>query len=366
LLGLIGLADPLRAGVKDAVRDCRTAGIKLAMITGDYAPTARAIAVEAGIVATDIMTGEDIAKIDDTELRRRLGTATIFARVLPAQKLRLVTAYKAIGEVVAMTGDGVNDAPSLKAAHIGIAMGGRGSDVAREAAAIVLLDDDFGSMVRTIRLGRRIYDNLRKAMGYILAVHVPIGGIALLPLLFSWPLVLGPLHIAFLEMVIDPVCSIVFEAEDEEADVMRRPPRSQSTPLFSPALVLWSLVQGTVVLMLLVATLVLALRAGMPESEARALVFVSLVATNIGLIFVNRSFNTSLAAAFGRRNRALWLVLAATTTLLAMVLFWPPARTLFDFGPLHADDLALCLGAGLFALLLLDLLKPYWRARLTA
>jgi P-type Ca2+ transporter type 2C len=365
-LGLIGLADPLRPGAREAVRECRAAGIKVAMITGDYAATARAIATEAGIDAEEVMTGDDIARADEAELRRRVRTTTVFARVLPEQKLRLVAAYKANGEIVAMTGDGVNDAPSLKAAHIGVAMGGRGTDVAREAASIVLLDDDFGSIVRTIRLGRRIYDNLRKAMGYILAVHVPIAGVALLPLLFGWPLVLGPVHIAFIEMVIDPVCSIVFEAEREEADVMRRPPRSPATPLFSTALVLWSLAQGTLVLALLAAIMALAQRYAMPENEVRALVFVSLVATNVGLIFVNRSFSASVAAAVGRWNPALWSVLTAVAALLAIVLYWLPARALFRFGPLHADDLGVCLGAGVAVLLLLELLKPIWRARLTA
>ena len=175
---------------------------------------------------------------------RDVSDVTVFARIMPEQKLRIVEALKANGEIVAMTGDGVNDAPSLKAAHIGIAMGGRGTDVAREASSIVLLDDDFGSIVKTIRLGRRIYDNLRKAMGFIVAVHVPIAGLALLPLIFGLPMIFGPIHIAFLEMVIDPVCSLVFEAETEEDDVMRRPPRAPDEPLFSARLIVWSLLQG--------------------------------------------------------------------------------------------------------------------------
>ena len=179
------------------------------------------------------MTGEDLERMSDAELAHRVRTATVFARIMPEQKLRIVNALKANGEIVAMTGDGVNDAPSLKAAHIGIAMGGRGTDVAREASSIVLLDDDFGSIVKSVRLGRRIYDNLRKAMGFIFAVHVPIAGLALLPLIFGLPILFGPVHIAFLEMVIDPVCSLVFEAEPEEDDVMRRPPRAPDEPLFS-------------------------------------------------------------------------------------------------------------------------------------
>ena len=288
------------------------------------------------------------------------------SRVLPEQKLRLVNAFKANGEIVAMTGDGVNDAPSLKAAHIGIAMGSRGTDVAREAASIVLLDDDFGSIVHTIRLGRRIYDNLRKAMGYILAVHVPIAGRSLLPLIFGWPLILAPVHIAFLEMVIDPVCSIVFEAEGEEDDVMRRLPRNPKSPLLSTALVAWGLIQGSLVLLLLTGILFAAVRTQMPEPEIRGLVFTSLVVTNIGLIFVNRSFSASVATALRRSNRALWRVLVAVAVFLGLALFWPPARALFRFGPLHADDLSLCLGAGIAILVILNFLKPIWRARLTA
>ena len=250
-------------------------------------------------------------------------TATVFARIMPEQKLRIVNALKANGEIVAMTGDGVNDAPSLKAAHIGIAMGGRGTDVAREASSIVLLDDDFGSIVKSVRLGRRIYDNLRKAMGFIFAVHVPIAGLALLPLLFGLPILFGPMHIAFLEMVIDPVCSLVFEAETEEDDVMRRPPRAPDEPLFSGPLIGWSLLQGAFAFVLVAVIFVVAFRRGMPEEEVRALAFFSLVLTIVSLIFVNRSFSASLVTALRRPNPALALVLLAVTTMLSLTLLWP-------------------------------------------
>ncbi len=363
-LGLIGLADPLRSGVSEAISECRSAGIKVVMITGDYPATARAIGLQAGLDANDLVTGEELGKLSDAQLMQRVRTANIFARIMPEQKLRIVDTLKADGEVVAMTGDGVNDAPSLKAAHIGIAMGGRGTDVAREASSIVLLDDDFGSIVKSVRLGRRIYDNLRKAMGFIFAVHVPIAGLALLPLLFGFPIVLGPIHIAFLEMIIDPVCSLVFEAETEEDDVMRRPPRSPVQPLFSRSLVGWSVVQGALAFALLAAIFVTASLRGMPEAEVRALTFFSLVLTIVSLIFVNRSFSASLVTALLRPNRALVWVLISVSTILCLTLLWPPASGLFGFGPLHPGDLALTFTAAAVVLVSLELLKRFWHQRL--
>ena len=356
-LGLVGLADPLRASVPDAVSECRSAGIKVVMITGDYPATARAIARQAGLDAEDLVTGEELDQLSEAALAQRVRTATVFARIMPEQKLRIVNALKANGEIVAMTGDGVNDAPSLKAAHIGIAMGKRGTDVAREASSIVLLDDDFGSIVKSVRLGRRIYDNLRKAMGFIFAVHVPIAGLALLPLLFGLPILFGPMHIAFLEMVIDPVCSLVFEAETEEDDVMRRPPRAPDEPLFSGPLIGWGLLQGAFAFALVAVIFVVAFRRGMPEDEVRALAFFSLVLTIVSLIFVNRSFSASLVTAFRRPNPALALVLLAVTTMLGLTLLWPFASGLFRFGPLHVDDLAFTLGAGVLVLVVLEVLK---------
>ncbi|RWH81300.1 MAG: cation-translocating P-type ATPase [Mesorhizobium sp.] len=365
-MGLVGLADPLRPGVPDAVSDCRAAGIKVIMITGDYPATARAIAGEAGLDFEDVVTGEMLKTLDEAALSARVKTATVFARIMPEQKLAIVRALKANGGIVAMTGDGVNDAPSLKAANIGIAMGGRGTDVAREASSIVLLDDDFGSIVKAIRLGRRIYDNLRKAMGFILAVHVPIAGLALLPLLFGLPILFGPIHIAFLEMVIDPVCSLVFEAENEEDDIMKRPPRDAEAALFSRPLIAWSLVQGLLAFVLVTGIFLLGLRWEMPEDEIRALTFFSLVLTIVGLIFVNRTFSESLLIALLRPNRSLVVVVAVVAAALGGTLLWPLASGLFQFGPLHLDDLAVTLASGIAVLVCLELLKHFWRERLKA
>lgn len=365
-LGLVGLTDPLRASVPEAVSDCRSAGIRVMMITGDYPATAKMIARQAGLDAESVVTGTEMQALSDDELALRVKSATVFARIMPEQKLRIVNALKSSGEIVAMTGDGVNDAPSLKAASIGIAMGGRGTDVAREASSIVLLDDDFGSIVKAVRLGRRIFDNLRKAMGFIFAVHVPIAGLSLLPLLFGLPILFGPIHIAFLEMVIDPVCSLVFEAESEETDVMRRPPRNPDSPLFSGALIRWGLVQGTLTFALLAGVYLVALRQGMAENEIRALTFFSLVLTIVGLIFVNRSFSASLRTALIRPNRSLMIVVVAVTSMLGGTLLWPSVTNLFRFGPLHLDDLAVTLAVGFAVLACLELLKPLWRGQLKA
>jgi Ca2+-transporting ATPase len=331
------------------------------MITGDYPETARAIATEAGLDAGGMLAGPELDRIDDAELARRVHGVNVFARTLPEQKLRIVEALKANGEIVAMTGDGVNDAPSLKAAHIGIAMGGRGTDVAREAAALVLLDDDFASIVRAVRLGRRIYDNLRKATVYIFAVHVPIAGLALVPLIFGLPLVFFPLHIAFLEMVIDPICSVVFEAERAEDDIMRRPPRDPAAPFFAFRHVAWGLAQGALVLALVAVLFVVALREGFPAADARSLAFAALVATDIGLVLVNRSPRAPLAAVLRRRNAAFWGVAAGAAAMLAAILAVPALRGLFHFGPLHPGDVALALGSAVAILGVLESAKRLLR-----
>ncbi len=360
-LGLIGFADPLRANVPAAVRECRSAGIRVIMITGDYPNTARAIAAQAGLATEAVLTGDDIEAMGDAELVKRVQTISVFARIRPTQKLRIVEALKTNGEVVAMTGDGVNDAPAMKAAHIGIAMGRRGTDVAREASSMVLLDDDFASIVTTIRLGRRIYDNLRKAMEYIVAVHIPIAGLALLPLFLGLPLILTPIHIAFLEMVIDPACSIVFEAEEEEDDVMRRPPRDPESPLLPPRVVLWAVIQGALACVLTGAVLIIGSRWRMPEGDLRALVFTTLVLMNVGLILINRSFSASLVTALMKPNRSMWILLSGVTFVLGLALFTSPGATLFHFGPLHWDDLVVCVTLGIGMLVLLAAIKAYWQ-----
>jgi Ca2+-transporting ATPase len=365
LIGLVGLADPIRASVPGAVAECRSAGIRVVMITGDYAATARSIATQAGIADGDVLTGTDMAALDDAQLAERLKTVTVFARIMPEQKLRIVQAFKTDGEIVAMTGDGVNDAPSLKAAHIGVAMGKRGTDVAREASAIVLLEDDFGSIVQSVRLGRRIYDNIRKAMAFIFAVHVPIAGLALLPLFFGLPILFGPIHIALLEMVIDPVCALVFEAEREEDDIMKRRPRDPNEALFSLPMIVWSVFQGGLAFAMLATVFLVENWSGMPEVELRALTFFALVAEIVALILVNRSFSAALGKALVRHNAALRYVAVAIAGVTALILFLPQAQALLKFGSIAWSDMALAIGLGVVLLVLLEGCKPLFR-RLSA
>jgi Ca2+-transporting ATPase len=331
--GLLGFADPLRGAVPAAVAEARAAGIRVVMLTGDHPETARSIAAQAGVSDRPrVALGDDIAALDDDAFAEAARDIDVFARVRPEHKLRLVEALKARGAVVAMTGDGVNDAPALMAAHIGVAMGARGTDVAREASAIVLLDDDFASIVRAVRMGRTLYDNIRRAARYIIAVHLPITGLALLPLLLDAPLILLPLHIVFLEMIVDPACSFVFEREPADADVMRRPPRAPQARLIAAGVFAGSVARGLVAFTAVLATYLLAGRAGLPAAQQGALAFAALVAANLGLIVLHRS-GDRLWQALRRPNPAFTLVSVVTLTLLAVVVLLPGPAAWFRFEP---------------------------------
>jgi Ca2+-transporting ATPase len=359
-LGLVGLADPVRPTVPAAVEECYTAGIRVVMITGDHPTTAKSIARQAGIKPVDeIITGPELEKLNEAELQVRVRTINVFARMVPEQKLRLVNALKANGEVVAMTGDGVNDAPALKAAHIGIAMGGRGTDIACEAASLVLLTDDFASIVQSVRMGRRIFDHLQKAMNYIVAVHVPIAGMSLVPVLLGGPIALMPVHILFLELIIDPACSVVFEAEPEDADVMSRPLRNPTLPLFGGRLLGLGLLQGASGLLIVLAIYLSALWSWLNASDATALSFTTLVVANLGLIIANRSWTRTIWSTLRTPNAALWWVIGGTTFFLGLTLYVPFLRDLFHFSVLHPNDLALRLAGGLLSVIWFEGLKLF-------
>ena len=355
-LGLVALADPLRAEVPAAIAQCARAGIRVVMITGDHPRTAAAIARLAGLSHDQILSGDDIARMDASTLALHARRVNVFARVKPDQKLALVTALKAQGDIVAMTGDGVNDAPALKAAHIGIAMGQRGTDVAREAASLVLLHDDFTSIVTAIRMGRRTYANMRQALVYTLAVHVPIAGLAMLPVLFGLPLLLAPLHIAFLELVIDPACSLVFEAEEGPADLMSVPPRSTRETLLSSAQVLRSLAYGgltTVTVFVFYGWMLGHASVG----AASAAAFVMLVTANALLILPARSARRGWMLALSPLTTTTLWVLALTAAALLLVTCWPPLASAFRFETLSASQWMTSIACGVATLPLFGLAR---------
>jgi P-type Ca2+ transporter type 2C len=360
--GLVGLADPVRPGVVEAIDECRSAGIRVVMITGDYPATALSIARQIGLSNTrTYLTGVDLNRMSDDELREHVRGVDVFARIVPEQKLRLVLALRSSGEVIAMTGDGVNDAPALKAADIGIAMGGRGTDVAREAAGLVLLDDDFSSIVKAVRLGRRIYDNIEKAIAYVLAIHIPIAGISLLPALLGWPLVLMPIHVVFMELVTDPACSIAFEMEPEEEDVMRRPPRRPGRRLFRRHLVVPALIQGLGALAAIAFVYFGAMTLRLPEPDVRALTFATLIVTNFALIVTNRSLTRSAWSTVNIPNPALSVLTAGTFVTLAAIFCVPAFRGVFKMAVLHPGDSGTVLIAGGAALLWMEGVKRLTR-----
>ncbi|HTY21230.1 MAG TPA: cation-translocating P-type ATPase, partial [Geobacteraceae bacterium] len=365
-LGLVGLADPVRPTVAPALEECYRAGVRMVMITGDYPGTARSIARQIGLAGgEEVITGPELDAMDDTDLGERIKRVNIFARMVPEQKLRLVNALKGNGEIVVMTGDGVNDAPALKSAHIGIAMGGRGTDVAREASDLVLLDDDFESIVRAIRMGRRIFDNLKKAMAYLLAIHVPIAGMSLIPVLFNWPLLFMPVHIAFLHLIIDPACSIVYEVEPAESGAMVRPPRDPLRPLFDRRVLLLSILQGLGVLVILLAVFGISLTRGQGEAESRALAFTTLIIANLGLMLTNRSWSDGMVGIIRTPNAVLWWVMGGAVAFLALVLNVPVLCSLFRFSLLHPQDILICFSLGIFSILWFELFKMFSRKRIT-
>jgi len=357
-LGLIGFADPVRPGVSGAIRECYTAGIRVCVITGDYPSTAKNIGRQIGLKSAEkAITGPELDSMGDADLTRVVQTTTLFARVVPEQKLKIVNALKANGEIVAMTGDGVNDAPALKSAHIGIAMGMRGTDVAREASSLVLLDDAFESIVSAVRIGRRIFDNLRKTMAYIISIHIPIAGMSLVPVLLGWPLILLPIHIVFLELIIDPACSLVFEAEPEERDLMKRPPRLAEDRILNRRTITFALVQGFVVLAVVLAVYLYAIFAGLGEAGTRTLAFTTIVIANLALILTNRSWSDPIFKTPFSTNRALCWVIGGTLFFLALAVLVPALQGIFLFAPLGFKNMCIGVIAGVGSVLWFEFYK---------
>ena len=358
-LGLIGLSDPIRPEVSDAVAECSRAGIRVIMITGDYPVTAMNIAREIGLTNPDTcITGQDLRSMTEEELCSRIRSINVFARVIPEQKLLIVNALKKNGEVVAMTGDGINDAPALKAAHIGIAMGEKGTDVAREAASLVLLNDNFSSIVAGTAMGRRIFDNLQKALGYIFAIHVPIAGLSLIPiLLMHLPLILWPVHIVFLELIIDPACSMIFEAEKEEKNVMDRPPRNIDERFFGFKKIFISCMQGVGILAFVMGVYLFSYYTGHTEGQIRAMSFMTLIVANISVIMSNRSWTRSIIELLTIWNKAAGWVIGGAILFMILIMNIPFFLQLFQFEKIGIADSLVCIAAGLLTIIWFEVYK---------
>ena len=358
-IGLIGLSDPIRKNVKQAVSECAKAGIRVIMITGDYPITARHIAMEIGLENPAMcITGEELNAISDADLSIKIKEINVFARIVPEQKLKIVDALKKNHEIVAMTGDGVNDAPALKSADIGIAMGEKGTDVAREASSLVLMDDNFSSIVGAIRMGRRIFDNLQKSFGYIFAIHVPIAGLSLLPVFFGhFPIILWPVHIVFLELIIDPACSIIFEAEKEERNVMNRPPKPMDEPFFGSKKIFFSCMQGVAILLITLSVYFVGLHLRYQEDEVRAMTFVTLIVSNIAVILTNRSWTENIFKIIATPNKAVLWVVGGAIFFLILILNIPFFLELFQFQRLSLINSLICSMAGLSTIVWFEIYK---------
>lgn len=358
-IGLIGLSDPIRENVKQSIVECYNAGIRVIMITGDYPVTAKHIAVEIGLENPEMcITGKELQEMTEDELSEKIKQINVFARVVPEQKLKIVNALKKNNEIVAMTGDGVNDAPALKSANIGIAMGEKGTDVAREASSLVLMDDDFSSIVGAIKMGRRIFDNLQKAFGYTFAIHVPIAGLSLIPILLgNLPLILWPVHIVFLELIIDPACSIIFEAEKEEINIMNRPPKKIDEPFFGGKKILFSCMQGVGILIITFAVYILAQRFGYEVNEARAMAFTTLIISNLAVILTNRSWTDNIFKIIATRNKAVLWVTGGAIIFLTIILNVPFFLDLFQFQKPQLINVIVCSSAGLMSIIWFEIYK---------
>ena len=362
-LGLVGLVDPPRAGVKKEIARCQKAGIKVVMITGDNGVTAQAIAKQVGINgATHYLTGQEIDRMTQEELEEKVRDSTVFSRVTPEHKMKIIQAFKANGEVVAMTGDGVNDAPALKYADVGIAMGQRGSEVSREAADLILLDDNFSTILNTIKDGRRIYDNLVKAVGYILVIHIPIALAALFgPLmgLTQAALFLLPIHVVLLELVIDPTCSVVLERQVAEADIMTRPPRDPNEKLLSKRLVVKSVLQGLMIFIASFGVFYFTLSQDQSNDElARTMGLVVLIVANLFLVQVNSSTTRLAIQTFISliHDKVIWSILGGTIVVL-FALIYSPFNQFFDLAALSITQLTVCIVVGLISVCWYDIVK---------
>ncbi|CAM4290713.1 cation-translocating P-type ATPase [Zobellia nedashkovskayae] len=365
--GLVAFYDPPKENISQVLKDFDTAGINVKLVTGDNSATAVAIAKEIDFIGYDkCMSGDELMQLTDTELQKKVIDTQVFSRMFPEAKLRIINALKANNEVVAMTGDGVNDGPALKAAHIGIAMGNKGTEIAKQAASLILVDDDLSKMVDAIAMGRKIYTNLKKAIQYIISIHIPIILTVFIPLALRWiyPSIFSPSHVILLELIMGPTCSIIYENEPMEKNTMNKKPRPFTTTFFKFNELWTSIIQGLVITLASLSVYQYALGQGFVEDTTRTMVFMVLIVANIFLTLVNRSFYFSLFTTLKYKNNLVGLIIGITVALAALLLFIPPLTDFFEFNTLSVNQLLVSLFAGSISVLWYEVVK--WGQRIKA
>jgi len=362
--GLVAFYDPPKRNIQSVFKDFYAAGMAVKIVTGDNAATTTAIAKQIGFEKSDkCINGDDLMPLEDGQLLQKVKETYVFTRMFPEAKLRIINAFKANGEIVAMTGDGVNDGPALKAAHIGIAMGKKGSEIAKQAASLILIDDDLSKMVDAVAMGRRIYTNLKKAIQYIISIHIPIVLTVFLPLALGWvyPNIFSPVHIIFFELIMGPTCSIIYENEPMEKNTMVQKPRPFTTTFFSWKELATSVLQGLAITAASLFVYQYAVHKGYSEPLTRTMVFNTLISANIVLTLVNRSFYYSIFATLRYRNNLVALIISITVFISAALIFIPPLTKFFGFAPIGFTQLFISTMAGFFAVIWYELVK--WRKR---
>lgn len=363
--GLVAFYDPPKKNIRTVLENFYHAGIKVKIVTGDNGATTAAIAKEIGFIGYDkSITGDELMKLNDEELQEKVLNTQIFTRMFPDAKLKIINALKARNEIVAMTGDGVNDGPALKAAHIGIAMGKKGTEIAKQAASLILVDDDLSKMVEAVGMGRKIYSNLKKAIQYIISIHIPIILTVFIPLAFGWiyPNIFSPVHIIFLELIMGPTCSIVYENEPMEKNMMLQKPRPFSATFFNYKELITSILQGLLITAGTLFAYQLAVSRGYNESSTRTMIFTVLISANIFLTLVNRSFYYSIIATLKYKNNMVLIIIGITLFISGLIFLIKPLRDLFQFEILTMMQTFICIGIGFISVIWFEVVK-WWKRR---
>ncbi|WP_317897655.1 cation-translocating P-type ATPase [Aurantibacillus circumpalustris] len=363
--GIVAFYDPPKKNIRTVLEDFYTAGIAVKIVTGDNAATTSAIAKQIGFRGYDkSISGDTLMKMDDAELQKTVMETQVFTRMFPDAKLKIINALKSNQQIVAMTGDGVNDGPALKAAHIGIAMGKKGTEIAKQAASLILVDDDLSKMVDAVAMGRKIYTNLKKAIQYVISIHIPIILIVFIPLILGWiyPNILSPIHVIFLELIMGPTCSIVYENEPIEKNTMQQKPRPFTSTFFSWKELTTSIIQGLAISSGTLITYQFAVMNSFDEPTARAMVFTQLIIANLVLTLVNRSFLYSIFTTLKYKNNLVLLVITATLLILIALLYIPTLNNFFQFKKLHALQIAISAIIGVTSVIWYEFVK--WRKRI--